>query len=239
MVAARGEEDKLSSLEHIGSSLMDTPELSMIEARKELVKFAELIRRAYKYIPLLITEMEESRLRQYVEKLQKYEDISDSMEMEISNYLSKISQQELSSQGTERVRAMLSVANYLERIGDIYLEVSRNLTNRKEQKAYFTPEMRSKVIQLSELVSRSLGLMVKNLEETDAAYLKQAIEVEGEIDKLHQELKAEYITKVEKGKYRIQSGMYYSDLLAEMERIADHAINISTAMHPRAKDQVQ
>ena len=204
MVPSRNTEDELFSLDYIGSGLMATPELSMLEARKELLNFGDLIRKAYKYIPLLIIEMDEKKLNQYVEKLEKYEDISDRMEMEISNYLSKISQSELSTFGNNRVRVMLNVANYLERIGDIYLEVSRNLTNRKEQKAYFTPEMRNSVLRLSELVSQSLDLFAA--------------------------LKADYIEKVERGKYRIQSGMYYSDLLAEMERIADHAANISSAL---------
>ncbi len=228
MVPSRGMEDELFSLDFIGSSLMATPELSMMEARKELVKFADLIRRAYKYIPLLITEMDERKLQNYVAKLQKYEDISDRMEMEISNYLSKLSQSELSQEGTSKVRGMLHIANYLERIGDIYLEVSRNLTHRKEQKAYFTPDMRNQVMQLSELVSRSLDLMVKNVDlASNQGSEEETQRVDREVNELFLKLKSDYIHKVEKGKYRIQSGMYYSDLLAEMERIADHASSVS------------
>lgn len=231
MVRSRTTEDELFSLDYIGSGLMATPELSLLEARKELLNFGDLIRKAYKYIPLLIVEMDEKKLYQYVQKLEKYESISDRMEMEISNYLSKISQSELSSFGNNRVRTMLNVANYLERIGDIYLEVSRNLTSRKEQKAYFTPEMRNSVLRLSELVSQSLDLMVKIIDSSnDKDYFEASVKVEREINKLFGTLKADYIEKVEKGKYRIQSGMYYSDLLAEMERIADHAANISTAL---------
>lgn len=231
MVRSKGDEDEMFSLDYIGSGLMATPELSIMEARKELIKFGDLMRRAFKYIPLLITEMEEKKLRDYTEKLQKYEDISDRMEMEISNYLSQASRGELSSDGSARVRTMLHVANYLERIGDIYLEVSRNLTNRKEQKAYFTPEMRSKVIQLSELVARSLDQMVRNLENTSGQIdLQSAQKLENEVNNTFQEFRADYISKVERGKFRVQSGMYYSDLLAELERIADHAISISVTL---------
>jgi len=231
LMPSRSNEDELYSLGYIGNSLLATPELSLIEARKELVKFGDLIRKAYKYIPLLITEMEEKKLETYVQKLQKYEDISDRMEMEISAYLSKISQADLSSEGSSRVRSMLHIANYLERIGDIYLEVSRNLTNRKQQKAYFTPEMRKQVMQLSELVSRSLDIMVKNIEaDTENSQLEDAQKIERDVDQLFRRLKSDYIDKVEKGKFRIQSGMYYSDLLAEMERIADHASSVSKAV---------
>ena len=231
LMPSRSSEDELFSLDYIGSNLLATPELSLIEARKELVKFADLIRKAYKFIPLLITEMDEKKLEGYVQKLQKYEDISDRMEMEISGYLSKISQSDLSSEGTMRVRGMLHIANYLERIGDIYLEVSRNLTNRKKQKAYFTPEMRSQVMQLSELVSRSLDIMVKNIDsDVHQHLLEDALKIDRDVDTLFRRLKSDYIEKVEKGKFRIQSGMYYSDLLAEMERIADHASSVSQAV---------
>ncbi len=237
IMPSRSNEDELFSLGYIGNSLLATPELSLIEARKELVKFGDLIRKAYKYIPLLITEMEEKKLESYVQKLQKYEDISDRMEMEISAYLSKISQADLSSEGSSRVRSMLHIANYLERIGDIYLEVSRNLTNRKQQKAYFTPEMRKQVMQLSELVSRSLDIMVKNIEaDAESSQLEDAKKIERDVDQLFRRLKSDYIDKVEKGKFRIQSGMYYSDLLAEMERIADHASSVSKAVEQLDKN---
>lgn len=231
MVRSKSDEDEMFSLDYIGSGLMATPELSIMEARKELVKFGDLMRRAFKYIPLLITEMDEKKLHEYTEKLQKYEDISDRMEMEISNYLSQASRGELSSDGSARVRMMLHVANYLERIGDIYLEVSRNLTTRKEQKAYFTPDMRSKVIQLAELVARSLDQMVRNLESnSERIDLQAAQKLESEVNATFQNFRADYIAKVEKGKFRVQSGMYYSDLLAELERIADHAISISNTL---------
>ncbi|MCR9155117.1 MAG: Na/Pi cotransporter family protein [Bacteroidetes bacterium] len=227
----RRKEDEHFSLDFIGSNLLSTPELSLIEARKELVKFGDLIRKAYKYVPLLITEMDEKKLDSYGQKLLKYEDIADRKELEVSVYLSKISQSDLSSAASSRVRSMLHIASYLERIGDIYLEVSRNLKHRKQQKAYFTPEMRKQVMLLSELVSRSLDLMVKNLEaEGSENHLEEAQKLERDVDQLFQRLKSDYMEKVEKGKFRIQSGMYYSDLLTEMARIASHASSISQSI---------
>jgi phosphate:Na+ symporter len=231
LVPAKNQEDEAFSLDYIGSGLMATPELSLVEARKELARFAKLMRTAFKYIPLLITEMEEKKLQQYTQKLQHYEDLSDRMEVEISNYLSEASRAELSTEGSQRVRIMLNIANYLERIGDIYLEVSRNLTHRKEQKAYFTPDMRAKVLELSNKVEECLNQMVHNLEASDNMVdKKRSKSLKQEVELTFKTLKTEYIQKVEKGKYRIQSGLYYSDLLAELERIADHATRISNAL---------
>lgn len=234
LVPSKGVDDEVYSLDFMGSSLLETSELSLVEARKALVKFGDLMRRAYKYIPMLVTEMDEDKLTRYTKKLQKYEDISDRMEMEISNYLSSISRGELSTEGSKRVRVMLHVANYLERIGDIYLEISRNLSNRKEQKAYFTQEMRSNVIQLSELVTQSLDQMLKDLESSERTVdFERSKKIKKEVSQTFKKFKEDYIIKVEKGKYRIQSGMYYSDLLSEMERIANHAASISESL----KDQ--
>ncbi|MGB0175911.1 MAG: Na/Pi cotransporter family protein, partial [Owenweeksia sp.] len=163
MVPSKGE-DEVFSLDYIGSGLMATPELSIVEARKELAKFAAIMRRAYKYVPRLVTEMEEKKFNHYVEKLENYEDISDRMEIEIATYLTKASAGDLSSEASARVRSMLSVANYLERIGDIYLEISRNLHSRKKKKAYFTQEIRDRILRLSDLVAKSMDVMVSNLE---------------------------------------------------------------------------
>lgn len=227
MVPSHGD-DEVFSLDYIGSGLMATPELSILEAKKELSKFADIMRRAYKYVPLLVTEMDDKRFKKHVEQLEKYEDISDRMEVEIATYLSKVSREELSSEAGFRVRSMLNVANYLERIGDIYLEISRNLKNRKKQKAYFTQEMRDRVMKLSALVSKSMDIMVKNLSGSENKIdFISAQGIEKEINRTYRELREEYIKKVEKGKFRVQSGMYYSDLIAEMERIADHVASIT------------
>lgn len=228
MVPARNEHDEEFSLDYIGSGLMATAELSIVEARKELVKFGRLVQRAYRYIPRLITEMDEKRLDSYSSKLEKHEQLTDRMELEIHSYLGQASRGELSSEASARVQGMIAIANLLERIGDIYLEVSRSLSNRKRQKAYFTPEMRENVLGLSHLVDKALKLMVSNLERPDREVsLEEARELEREIDHTYRALRADYIRSIEQGRFKLRSGMYYSDLLSEMERIADHAFNVS------------
>ena len=231
MVPSRSEDDEVFSLDYIGSGMMETPELSILEARKEVVKFAQIVRKAFRYVPRLVTEMDEKKLRYYTEQLEKYEDITDRMELEISNYLSKAAKGELSSAGGHQVRSMLNIANYLERIGDIYLEISRNLTMRKKKKAYFTQEMRDGVSEIANLVKRSLDLMVENLEayEKDIDFL-QAEGLEDQIDESYKRLRKEYIRKVESGKFQVRSGVYYSDLIAELERIGDHVLGVTESL---------
>ncbi len=231
MVPSKGGEDEVFSLDYIGGGMMETPELSILEAHKELVREAEIVKRAYKYIPLLVTEMDEKKLKVYHEQIAKYEDMTDRMEMEISTYLSKASRGELSSEATIRVRSMLSVAHHLERIGDIYLELSINLSARKKKRAYFTQEMRDRIMAFSEMIISSLDLMVNNLKanERDVKFLA-AEELELNIDGHYLKLRKEYIKKVESGKFQIRSGVYYSDLIAGMERIGDHALSVTESL---------
>jgi len=231
MVPSRSQEDEVFSLDYIGSGMMETPELSILEARKEVIKFADIVRRAFKYVPLLVTEMDEKKLRYYTEQLEKYEDMTDRMELEISSYLSKAAKGELSSGGGHEVRSMLNIANYLERIGDIYLEISRNLTVRKKKKAYFTQDMRDNITEMSAMVKRALDLMVENLEsyEKDIDFVASE-EQEELIDKAYKKLRKEYIKKVEAGKFQIRSGVYYSDLISELERIGDHALGVTESL---------
>lgn len=231
MVPSRGFEDEVFSLEYIGSGLMETAELSIIEARKELIRSAEIVKKAYQYIPLLVTEMDEKKLKFYNEQIAKFEDMTDRMELEISSYLSRASEGELSTEATLRVRGMLSVANHVERIGDIYLEISRNLAVRKKKKAYFTQEMRDRIMSLSEKVEESLNKMVQNLEANDKDIdFSGAEKLEFEIDTAYKKLRKEYIKKVEAGKFQVRSGVYYSDLISEMERIGDHALSVTESL---------
>ncbi len=231
IMPSRSERDEQFSLDYISNSLLDTPELSVIEARKALSKFGDIVMRGFKYVPLLVTEMDEQRLFKYAKKLEKYEAITDRMEMEITNYLSKASRGELSSGASNSIQTIIGIANYLERIGDIYVEITRSLSHRKKQKAYFTPEMRENVLRLSDMVSRSIDLMMTNLEaskrdlkadEADALYQ--------EIKTCYKSLRKEYIQKIEKGKFQLRSGMYYSDLLAELERIGHHVHSVSETL---------
>ena len=228
---SRSRKDEQYSLDYLGTGLLETSELSIVEARRELVKFAEIVKRAFRYIPMLVTEMDEKKLNNYNRQLLKYEDVTDQMELEITSYLSHASRSELSLDASQSVRSMINIANYLERIGDIYVEISRSLKNRKRQKAYFTQEMRDKIIGLSDLVSKALDQMTINIATPERlANIAIAEKIEDQIDEVYTELREDYISKLENGKFKMRSGMYYDDLLSELERIGDYAYMVSGAL---------
>jgi phosphate:Na+ symporter len=230
--------DDQFSLDYINSGMLDTSELSIVEARRELMRFAELVRRAFKYVPMLVTEMDEKRLDFYNRQLHKHEEMTDHMELEITTYLSKVSSNELSSDASLSVRRMINIAHYLERIGDVYLEISRNLHHRKQQKAYFTQEMRDDIVALSEKVSLAMDVMVQNIEAPEnQADLERVRKLEDDIDRDYEKLRDSYVKKVEKGKFRFRSGMYYSDLIADLERIADYVAKVSELLESDKQSQ--
>lgn len=231
MVPSKGDDDEVFSLEYIGSGLMDTPELSIIEARKELGKFSKIVKKMYSYLPRLLNEVEDKKFSKYNDKVEKYEDITDRTEVEIAAYLAKAASGGLSDDASERVRGMLGAADILETIGDVCLASTRNLNRKRKQKAYFTPELRNNIEDMFALVSKGIDLMVENVnQEPQKVDIEAAQQVESEAKALHKKLRKEYLKNIEKGKINVQSGMYYNDMINELERISHHAYSISLTL---------
>ena len=133
-VKSQGDMDEEFHLEHIGTGLMQTAELSILEANKEVAKFGKIITKLFGFIPELLKEKEEKKSRVLMERIRKYEDITDRMEVEIADYLAKVSQGELSESASIKVRSMISMINDMERIGDICYQMSISVERKNEQK---------------------------------------------------------------------------------------------------------
>ena len=132
MVTIKNKIDREYHLEYIDKGLMGTPELSILEARKEVAKFGELTQRMMGFLTDLLTAKEPKRIEKRLKKIQKYEDITDRIEIEIADYLLKVSEGELSETSSRRLRSMLSIINELERIGDVLFQMSKNLEKKIE-----------------------------------------------------------------------------------------------------------
>jgi phosphate:Na+ symporter len=228
---ARGVDDEVFQLSFIGSGMMGTAELSIIEARKEISKFGEITAKLYDAVPQLLHATEEKKFKKLLRRVAKYEDMTDRMELEIAKYLSKASENELSKDASRRVRSMLSIISDLETIGDLCYQIAQNMERRRETKAYFTPELRQKSEQMFHAVERSIELMTKNLnQDYEKVSLTEAKDLEDEINELRNQLRNEHLENIEKGLYPIHSGMYYNDLIHSLEKIGDHAFDVSEAI---------
>ena len=228
VLPAKGEDDEVFSLDFIGGGLMDTAELSIIEAKKEISKFGDIVQKLYRTLPKMVQPVEDKKFNKYLDRVKKYEDITDRMEYEIATYLSKASEGELSDEGSQRVRAMLSIISDLEIIGDMCYQIAQNLQRRRDTKAYFTPELRQNSELMITKVGKAIDIMQKNLNmEFNKVNLKEARDIEDEIDHLRNQLRTEHLKNIEKGAYKVQSGMFYIDLIHALEKVGDQAYDIS------------
>ena len=230
-VKSQGDMDEEFHLEHIGTGLMQTAELSVLEASKEVVKFGNITSRLFNMIPELLKEADDKQFGKQMIRIQKYEDITDRMEVEIADYLTKAAQGELSDPASNKVRSMLSIINDMERIGDICYQLSITIQRKNEQKAYFTPELRKTVEEMMLEVQKALTIMNKNLDsEYSQVSITDANQAETIINNMRNKLRKDYLKKIQKGEFNIETGMIYINLIHSFEKVGDHIYNISEAI---------
>ena len=154
------------------------------------------------------------------------------MEIEIAQYCSRISRTELSNSASERVRAILSISNDLERIGDVFYRMSRAIEKKTAAKIWFIPDQRIKLMEMFDVLNKAFVVMLENLsiDESEKVDIEEAVSLEQKLNKMQSVLKKEYITRMESGNYNLRSGAIYSDLFSSLEKAGDHIINVSEAL---------
>ncbi len=231
MQPSKGETDEEFHLEHIGGGLMQTAELSVLEAQKEVIKFGKITSKLYNMILELRKETNSKKFNKLMERIKKYEDITDRMEVEIADYLAKAAQGEMSDSASFKVRSMISIINDMERIGDICYQMSISIERKKERKAEFTAESKKSIEGLLNEVQKALDIMNKNLNsEYSKVTLTEADNAEININNMRNKLRKSYLQKIEKGEMPIQVGMIYNNLIHSLEKVGDHVFNISEAI---------
>ena len=229
-VKSKGDEDEIYKLEYISGGITDTPELSILEAKKEVAKFAELTFKMHGKANDLIHEKDEKKRAKLIKKLTKYEDITDRLEVEISNYLGKVSSSKLSEKSSSDLRSMLSIINDLERIGDIFFEIAKAIEKKSDAKLWFDQKQRDNLDGLFSKVEEAFHQMIANLNGsyTDIN-MNQARKLENEINEMRNKVRKKHLKSMETGDYNAQSGLIYSNIFSSIERVGDHIINVSEA----------
>ena len=231
MQPSKGETDEEFHLEHIGGGLMQTAELSVLEAQKEVIKFGEITSRLYNMIPELIQETDNKKFDKLMGRIKKYEDITDKMEVEIADYLAKASQGEMSDSASLKVRSMISIINDMERIGDICYQMSISIESKRIKKEDFTIESSKSIENMLSEVQKALDIMNNNLSsEYSQVTLTEANNAEININNMRNKLRKSYLQKIEKGEMKIQTGMIYNNLIHSLEKVGDHIFNITEAI---------
>jgi len=232
-VSSKGDFDEEFHLEFMEFGLSNTSEISVVEAKKEVMKFGKLTRKMTNLIPSLLLEHDDKKFDKILVKISKYEDIADRMELEIADYLTKVSEGELSERTTVEIRGMMGIINDLERVADICFQMSKVIERKNENKVWFSPEQRDNLSKMFELIDQAMDHMQENIKsENSSKMLLKANQLETAINKYRNQLRKEYLANVSKGSYNIQSGIVYNDIFSSLEKIGDHVINVSEALVP-------
>lgn len=226
-----GDEDDDTKLMFIGTGSR-TPELATVELQKETAHFGEVTSRMSGYSKKLINSTNPKEQRKLLKKLNKYEKITDKMEIEITEYITKLSNQEITPRTSLRLRSILNICNDLERIGDIYYQISKTLEQKIENKTYFTPDQRNNLNDMIEKVDEAFATMVENLNNPhyDQVSKDKAVDIEYDINKLRDRLRKENLTKIGKEGYNVKSAMIYNNIYSSLEKVGDHIINVTEAV---------
>lgn len=230
-VKSKGDSDEEFKLDFIGGPIGSTAELCILEAQKEVSKFGEVTARMNEFVYNAINNSSKKKKAKLFSKLQKYEEITDRVEVEIADYLAKVSRLEMSDLASIKMRGMLSITNDLERVGDIFYQISKSLEKKEDEKIYFTPEQREGLNEMLELVREAFTIMNKNLEaENRSISMQSAIDIEHRINKLRNKLRKKHLKDLESGEVNMQGALIYSNVFSSLEKVGDHIINVSEAV---------
>ena len=224
------EEDESFRLQYIPSGLMNTSELDIQSAKQEIETFSERVLRMYSFLPELDKTKNENEYQKIFERTAKYEDITDRMEIEIARFLTKISEGELSNEGSQKISSMLRIIDNLESIGDSIYQMAILKQNQKTQNVSLDNDCRGYLDNMYDMVGKALEIMNTNLhKDYKNITLDDANEAEKEINALRDSLRSHHLESIKAGAYSYQVGTVYSGMYALYEKIGDFVINVSEA----------
>ena len=224
------EEEEDFRLHFIQTGIMDTPELSMLEAQKEICNFADRTQRMFGLSRELLEEKDSTAFVKLFSRIEKYEQISDNMEIEIAKYLDQVSDLHLSDETKAKIRAMMREISEIESIGDSCYNIARTVNRLHSSKEHFTEQQLNHAHQMLALTNDSLtqmNILMKGRKDTMNA--NRTFNIEMEINNFRNQLKEQNISDINDHKYSYAIGTIYMDLINECEKLGDYVVNVVEA----------
>jgi phosphate:Na+ symporter len=239
MVPEKKEEEEGSTyrLSYISRGPVNTAELNLQSAKKEIQLFSKQVLRMYALLPELRTARSEKDFEAVMQRIEGYENLTDDMEMELTKFLTAVGSGDLSGHASERVSAMLRIIDNLESIGDSILQIAITRRNKRSDAVHFSDSLNANLAHMNALVENTLMVMDANLVDFDRADLQAAEEAEREVNVYRDQLRAEHLEALKHGTYGYPIGNAYSTLYAQYEKLADYVINVSEAIDPTYRHQ--
>ena len=223
-------EAEVFRLKYISGGPLSTAELSISEAQQEIVHFAEICSNGFGYIRQAINETDPEAFDKLNDKLIKYEEITDRIEYEIATYLNDVSKNEISDEVKDKIKAMYKIVGELESLGDSGEAIGRILKRKNAHGKVFDKSILDRLNKMMDLVQKGYDVMIENLKEDNLKDISNAENCEYNINECRNHLREEHIVNIESNSYNYLTGVYFMDVLSELEKIGDFLINVSQAV---------
>ena len=224
------EDEEVMRLQYIQGGLMKTPEISVIQAQKEITHFAERIQRMFGMVRDLLTEQDKDKFAKLFSRIEKYEGISDNMEIEIAKYLEQVSDAHLSDETKGKIRQMMREISEIESIGDACYNLARTLNRRQQSNTDFTADQYTNIRRMLDLTDDSLTQMNRIMQgRREELNANDTFRIENELNTLRNNLKAKNIQDVNDHLYDYAIGTMYIDFINECEKLGDYVVNVVEA----------
>ncbi len=227
----KGEEgEEEFRLTYLEPNLLSTAELNLQSAKSEIEEFSKRVLRMYTFLPGLRTAKNDEEFDGIMDRVAKYEGITDRMEMEISKFLTRVGSGDVSVHASERISSMLRIIDNLESIGDSIYQIAMTRKNKREDAVHFDAGLNANLSHMSDLVQKALDVMDANLHDYDHVDLDAAYAAEHEINAYRDRLRTQHLDALKLGVYDYAIGNAYSSLYALYEKLGDYVINVSEAI---------
>lgn len=222
------DEDEEPRLRFITGGMLSTAELSILQAHKEIHLFSIRIHRMFGMVRDLLHTEKDDEFNKLFSRVEKYELISDNMEIEIANYLNQVSEGRLSSESKLQIRAMLREVTEIESIGDSCYNLARTINRKRQTAEDFTEKQYNHIHFMMNLTNEAIEQMISILEKHDrhSIDMTRSFNLENEINNYRNQLKNQNILDVNNKEYDYQMGVYYMDIIGECEKLGDYVINV-------------
>ena len=229
VIKAQQAEKETFHLQYIDMGLMQTPEIAVLQAQKEVKLFAERVHQMFDMVRQLLNEKDSSKFTKLFSRIETQEDITDQMEIEIARYLEQVSEEHLSDETKMKIRLMMREISELESIGDACYNLARTMNRRQESGKDFTTKQYLNLQSIMHFVDEALVQMKRVVENREESDIRETFRIENEINALRQKLKTENIQAVNEHEYEYSVGTMYIDLVNECEKLGDYVVNVVQA----------
>jgi phosphate:Na+ symporter len=209
-----------------------TPELSVEAVQKETAHFGEVISRMNGFLNTIINSIDKKEKALTLKRIEKYEDISDVMEIEITEYITNLTDKKVTNETSTKLRSFMNIANDLERIGDIYFQIAKTLEEKSNKNIYFLPDQHNGLNEMTALISKAFIQMNANLSSVSYSTVEKdsARKIEDEINALRNKLRTANLDRLGDEDYIVEAAMIYNNIFSSLERIGDHIINVTESV---------